>query len=284
MTSAIFCNLAPRVFLQDVYTLTSMLRTPLIAGNWKMNSTVPEALRLASTIASAVESITSVDVAVYPPYTVLQTVSQVLADTRTEVGAQNMHFERSGAFTGEISPTMLTEFVTSVILGHSERRHIFGESDMLVASKVRSALDHNLTPVVCVGEQIEERESNRTNQVIAKQMEAVLEKITAPEASRIIVAYEPVWAIGTGKNASPEQAEEVCAFIRGLVKKDIGTPAADMIRILYGGSVNIDNWEELSQNGNIDGALVGGASLKAIDFVQLVLITENTNGHDMGSG
>jgi triosephosphate isomerase len=215
----------------------------------------------------------SVDVAIYPPFVALQAVARALDGTQTAVGAQNMHFEESGAFTGEISPEMLAGISTSVIVGHSERRHIFGEQDELVARKVRSAFDHGLTPVVCVGEKLDQRESGSTDEVVANQLEFVLNEITAAESALMIVAYEPVWAIGTGKNATPEQAEDVCAFIRNLVDESMGEPASESVRILYGGSVNTENWGDITRKGSIDGALVGGASLKSADFVRLVEIT-----------
>ena len=250
-----------------------MTRTPLIAGNWKMNTTISDAVVLAREVAAGVESMSSVDVAVYPPFVALQAVARALDGTRTAVGAQNMHFEDSGAFTGEISPKMLAGIATSVIIGHSERRHIFGEPDQSIARKVRSAFDNALTPIVCVGEKLEERESGRTDEVVANQLQSVLNEITRAEAGRMIVAYEPVWAIGTGKNAAPEQADGACAFVRSLIDESKGKPAAEGVRILYGGSVNTGNWGEITRKVSVDGALVGGASLKAADFVRLVEIT-----------
>ena len=251
------------------------MRTPLIAGNWKMNTAIADAVVLAREVAAGVESAASVDVAVYPPFVALQAVARALDGARTAVGAQNMYFEESGAFTGEISPAMLAGIATSVIIGHSERRHVFGEPDELVARKVRSAFDHGLTPVVCVGEQLDERESGRTENVVGGQVGFVVDEISPAEAARMIVAYEPVWAIGTGRNATPDQAEAACAFIRNSIDESLGQEAAGCARILYGGSVNIENWAEITRRRNVDGALVGGASLKARDFVRLVEITRD---------
>ena len=251
------------------------MRTPLVAGNWKMNTTIVEAVELASEVAVGVESAASVDVAVFPPFVALHAVARALEGARTSVGAQNMYFEESGAFTGEISPAMLGGVAASVIIGHSERRHIFGERDELVARKVRSAFDHGLNPVVCVGEQLEERESGRTEDVVGGQVRFVVDEISPAEAARMIVAYEPVWAIGTGRNATPDQAEDACAFIRSLIDDSFGEETAACARILYGGSVNTQNWDEITRRGNVDGALVGGASLKARDFVRLVEITRD---------
>ena len=251
------------------------MRTPLIAGNWKMNTTIAGAVALAREVAAGVESAASVDVAVYPPFVALQAVARALDGARATVGAQNMYFGQSGAFTGEISPAMLAGIATSVIIGHSERRHIFGERDELVARKVRSAFDHGLTPVVCVGEQLEERESGRTEDVVGGQMGFVVDEISPVEAARMIVAYEPVWAIGTGRNATPNQAEDACAFIRSLIDGSFGKESAGCVRILYGGSVNTENWGEITRQASVDGALVGGASLKARNFVSLVEITRD---------
>ena len=240
-----------------------------------MNTTISGAVALASEVADGVESAKSVDVAVYPPFVALQAVARALEGTRTSVGAQNMYFEESGAFTGEISPIMLAGVATSVIIGHCERRHVFGERDELVARKVRSAFDRGLTPVFCVGEQLEQRESGRTEEVVGRQVAFVVDQISPAEAARMIVAYEPVWAIGTGVNATPDQAEHACAFIRSLIDGSFGSEAAGRARILYGGSVNTGNWDELTRRDNVDGALVGGASLKAPDFVRLVEITRD---------
>ncbi|MCY4110132.1 MAG: triose-phosphate isomerase [Chloroflexi bacterium] len=251
------------------------MRTPLVAGNWKMNTTISGAVALAGEVAAGVEHMAAVDVAVYPPFVALQSVARALHGTRTSVGAQNMHFEESGAFTGEVSPNMLDGVVASVILGHSERRHIFGEPDELVARKVRSAFDHGLTPVFCVGEQLAERESGRTEEVVGRQVGFVVDQISPAEAARMIIAYEPVWAIGTGVNATPDQAEDACAFIRDLIDGSFGQEAAGRARVLYGGSVNTGNWDDITRRENVDGALVGGASLDAPDFVRLVEITRD---------
>ncbi len=248
------------------------MRRPLLAGNWKMYKTVPEGVALAQEIRAGLAlPLKDRDVLVAPPFTALGAVAEALRGSDVLLGAQNMHWEREGAFTGEISPAMLKQVGCShVILGHSERRHIFGESDDMVARKTRAAVDNGLTPVVCVGETLPERESNRTLEVVERQLERALRGLSADEASRAVVAYEPVWAIGTGRNATPEQAQEVHAFIRKRVGATHGEPAAAALRILYGGSVKPDNIDGLMAQPDLDGALVGGASLKAESFLRIV--------------
>jgi len=248
------------------------MRRPLLAGNWKMYKTAPEGVSLAQDIRAGLAlPLTDRDVLVAPPFTALSAVAEALRGSKVLLGAQNMHWEREGAFTGEISPAMLKHVGCShVILGHSERRHIFGESEDMIARKTRAAVDNGLTPIVCVGETLPERESNRTLEVVERQLERALRGLTPDEASRAVVAYEPVWAIGTGRNATPDQAQEVHAFIRKRVTTTHGEPAAAALRILYGGSVKPDNIDGLMAQPDLDGALVGGASLKAESFLRIV--------------
>jgi triosephosphate isomerase len=248
------------------------MRKPFLAGNWKMYKTVPEAVALAQEIRAGLAlPLRDRDVLVAPPFTALAAVSEALHGSGVLLGAQNVHWEREGAFTGEVSPVMLKDVGCShVILGHSERRHIFGESDEVVARKVRTAVDQGLTPIVCVGETLPERESNRTLEVVERQLERALRALTPDEASRILLAYEPVWAIGTGRTATPDQAQEVHAVVRQRVSGSHGEPAASALRILYGGSVKPDNVDGLMAQPDVDGALVGGACLKAESFLRIV--------------
>jgi len=245
-------------------------RKPLIAGNWKMNKTVSEAVALATEIAMGTGS-SSAEVLVSPPFTALAAVGKALEETKVFLAGQNMHTEPSGAFTGEIAPPMLKDVGCShVILGHSERRQYFGETDEGVAKKTKVALDSGLVPISCVGETLEEREAGRTMDVVGRQVDAVLGAVSADEARTVVIAYEPVWAIGTGKVATPEQAQEVHAFIRSRIVAAHGQGVADGTRILYGGSVKPDNVKGLMALPDVDGALVGGASLKAESFLKLV--------------
>jgi triosephosphate isomerase len=248
------------------------MRRPLLAGNWKMYKTVKEAVALSQEIRAGLAlPLQDRDVLAAPPFTALAAVSEALRGSNVLLGAQNMHWEREGAFTGEISPVMLKDVgCTHVILGHSERRHIFGESDDMVARKTRTAVDNGLTPILCVGETLPERESNRTLEVVERQLERALRSLTADEASHAVVAYEPVWAIGTGRTATPAQAQEVHAFIRKRVTATHGEPVAGALRILYGGSVKPDNIDGLMAQPDVDGALVGGACLKAESFLRIV--------------
>ena len=248
------------------------MRRPLIAGNWKMYKTVPEGVALAQEIRAGLAlPPKDRDVLVAPPFTALAAIAEALRGSDVFLGAQNMHWEREGAFTGEISPTMLKQAGCShVILGHSERRHIFGESDDMVARKTRAAVDNGLTPILCVGETLPERESSLTLEVVERQLERALRALTPDEVSRAVVAYEPVWAIGTGRTATPAQAQEVHAFIRKRLSATHGEPAAAAVRILYGGSVKPDNVDGLMAEPDVDGALVGGACLKAESFVRIV--------------
>jgi len=246
-------------------------RKKLIAGNWKMNKTPADGAALISEITTAVAKITDVEIVVCPPFTGLESAAKALEGSSVKLGAQNMHPEASGAFTGEISAPMLRAlFATHVILGHSERRSYFGEKDDLINKKVLAALKNQLRPILCVGETLAEREAGSTLKVVQTQLEAGLEGVSKELAASVVVAYEPVWAIGTGKVATTEQAQEVHAFIRGLLTKLFTDVVAQKVRILYGGSMKPANAPELLAQKDIDGGLIGGASLEARSFVELV--------------
>ena len=246
-------------------------RKKLIAGNWKMNKTPADGVTLAQDLVAAVGRQADVDIVVCPPFTALESVGRTLEGSLVKLGAQNMHFEASGAFTGEVSAPMLRAlFATHVILGHSERRSYFGETDELVNRKVLAALKNQLRPILCVGETLAERESGATLRVVQTQTERALEGVSRELAASLVVAYEPVWAIGTGKVATTDQAQEVHAFIRGLLVKLFGDAVAQKVRILYGGSMKPANAPELLAQKDIDGGLIGGASLEARSFVELI--------------
>ncbi|NOX17584.1 MAG: triose-phosphate isomerase [Chlorobi bacterium] len=248
------------------------MRKRIIAGNWKMNKNLSESIGLISELKSKVASKPeNVDVLIFPPYTSLETASALTKDSSIKLGAQNMHQADGGAFTGEISAGMLKSVGCEfVILGHSERRHIFGESDELINEKIKKALEEDLKPVFCIGETLEQREAGITNDVIRSQVEKGLNGVTENQLNEVIIAYEPVWAIGTGKTASPEQAEEVHKFIRELIETKYSSPAAEKVIILYGGSVKPENAATLLAEKDIDGALVGGACLKADSFAGII--------------
>jgi triosephosphate isomerase len=248
------------------------MRRYLMAGNWKMHKTVAEAVDLAQAIRAGLESRPpQLDVVLCPPFTALPAVAQALKGSRIALGAQNMHWENQGAFTGEVSPVMLRDVGCSfVILGHSERRQLFGETDDGVGDKARAAIAHDLTPLICVGETLSERESGRTLEIVERQVERALRHLGAEEARRVTISYEPVWAIGTGHAATPEQAEAAQAFIRKLVAISHGRSVGETLRVLYGGSVTADNIGALMAQGDIDGALVGGACLQADSFLKIV--------------
>jgi triosephosphate isomerase len=246
-------------------------RKKLIAGNWKMNKTSADGVSLVNDIVAAVGKQTDVEVVVCPPFTAVESAGKALEGSEVKLGAQNMHFEASGAFTGEVSAPMLRAiFATHVILGHSERRTLFGENDELVNKKVLAALKNQLKPIFCVGETLAEREAGATLKVVQTQVERGLEGVNKDQAASVVVAYEPVWAIGTGKVATTEQAQEVHAFIRGLLTKLFTEPVAQKMRILYGGSMKPANAPELLAQKDIDGGLIGGAALEARSFVELV--------------
>ncbi|TWT96506.1 triose-phosphate isomerase [Neorhodopirellula pilleata] len=253
-----------------------MSRRILIAGNWKMNTRAASAAALAKCIVDAVGNSSSVEVALCPPAVYLHVVAEATAGTPVEVGAQNLYPSDDGAFTGELNAAMLTDVgCRFVILGHSERRQLMGETDADVSKKLHAALAGNLVPIVCVGETLDQREANETESVIETQVRGSLEGLDEVRAAGIVIAYEPVWAIGTGKTASKEQAEAVHAFIRELLSQMFSPSVAEQIRIQYGGSVKPNNAEELLAQPNIDGALVGGASLKVEDFAAIIAAGQN---------
>jgi len=247
------------------------MRKPFVAGNWKMFMNVSEARQLVSELIPGLASLTGVERVLCPPFTSLLAVRALLEGTGIGLGAQNVHWEESGAYTGEIAPLMLSEFCQYVIIGHSERRAYFGETDDTVNKKVKAALSHNLIPIVCVGETLVENEAGKTAQVVKRQIESGLAGVTLSDWSKLVVAYEPVWAIGTGKAATADGANQVVGeYIRPTLATTLGKNAAALVRILYGGSVKGSNASEFFTKSDIDGALVGGASLKAGDFTQIV--------------
>jgi triosephosphate isomerase len=247
------------------------MRKKVIAGNWKMNNDLNESQDLVSKIINGLGNDTKCDVIVCPPFTSLNEVSSLIKNTPVKLGAQNLYFEDSGAFTGEISAAMLKSIGCEyVIIGHSERRTIFGEPDDVINKKIQRALKHNLNPIFCVGELLEQREDGTTMEVVKNQILTGLKDITKAQLSEIIIAYEPVWAIGTGKTATPEQAQEVHAAIRELIVENFSEDVADNLVIQYGGSVKPDNAGELLSKKDIDGALVGGACLKADSFLGII--------------
>ena len=246
-------------------------RTPFIAGNWKMHKTVAATRTHLAALRREVEGVAGVDIAVAPPYTALAAAAEAVVGSRIRIGAQNMFAGEEGAFTGEISPVMLRDLgVDLVILGHSERRALFHEGDELVARKVATALAHDLTPVVCVGETREQRERGETEAVVTGQLRGALGGLQAGDGEQLVIAYEPVWAIGTGETATPADAQEMCAHIRSHIAQTFGAEAAASVRIQYGGSVKPGNAPELMAQPDVDGALVGGASLDADDFARIV--------------
>jgi triosephosphate isomerase len=246
-------------------------RKKLIAGNWKMNKTPADGAALVTELVATVGKLTDVDIVVCPPFVALESVGRALEGSTVKLGAQNLHPEASGAFTGEISAPMLRAlFTTHVILGHSERRNLFGETDAFINLKVLAAMKNQLRPIFCVGESLAEREAGATLKVVQTQLEAGLEGVSKEQAAGLIVAYEPVWAIGTGKVATTDQAQEVHAFIRGLLTNRFTDPVAQRVRLLYGGSMKPANAPELLAQKDIDGGLIGGASLEARSFVELI--------------
>jgi triosephosphate isomerase len=245
-----------------------MARTPYIAANWKMNKTVAEAAEFIDALLPRIAA-TQNDVVVCPPFTALYEVVERRRGTAVRVAAQNMHADEAGAFTGEVSAPMLVELdVEAVVLGHSERRQLFGETDEALAKKVPAALAHDLEPILCVGETEEARDGGQTEEVLERQLQADLAEVATEDIAKVVIAYEPIWAIGTGKVATPEQAQEACAFIRDVLRAR--GAAADAVRILYGGSVKPGNAAELLALPDVDGALVGGAALDAEDFAAIV--------------
>jgi triosephosphate isomerase (TIM) len=246
------------------------MRRPLIAANWKMHMKLGGASELASGVARGCRELADVDIVLAPPFTALSTVASAIAGTHVQLGAQDMHWEEKGAFTGEISPNMLKDAGCSfVIIAHSERRQLFGETDRSANRKVLAAFSHGLAPILCVGESDAERDRGVTFVVVDRQVKEGLKDIAASQLETLVVAYEPIWAIGTGRTATPAQAEEVHQSIRGQLAKLFGAEAADKVRILYGGSVKPDNVDDLMAEADIDGALVGGASLDVASFTRI---------------
>jgi triosephosphate isomerase (TIM) len=249
---------------------SDLMRVPIIAGNWKMNNTVDEAVNLIRDIKKGKKN-SDVEVVVCVPFTALWQVKKEIEGTSIKLGAQNMHWEDRGAFTGEISPLMLKEIgIDYVIIGHSERRQYFNETDETVNKKVKAALKYDIKPIICVGETLEEREKGMEKDVVKRQVEAALEDIDKKNIEDIVIAYEPIWAIGTGKTASNKDANDMISFIRQTVSDKYGENISQSMRIQYGGSVKPNNIKELMAESDIDGALVGGASLKADDFLKLI--------------
>lgn len=248
-----------------------MSRIPVLAGNWKMHKTPAQARELAAGLVACLADVEGREIVVAPAFPSLGAVAMVLAGSGIMLGAQNLHQEESGAFTGEVSAEMLLGCgCTHVIVGHSERRQLMGESNTLINRKIRKALSRNLIPILCVGETLEEREAGQAEAVVRVQIEEGLKDLTRQDAARMMLAYEPVWAIGTGRTATPEQAQEMHRFARGLLEGLFGSDVAEGLRILYGGSVKPDNIDALMAQPDLDGALVGGASLKAADFERIV--------------
>ena len=246
------------------------MRIPIIAGNWKMHKTAAEAIQFVESIKEQVQG-TDVEVVLCTPYTLLHPVKEAIRGTNIKLSAQNMHWDDQGAYTGEVSPLMLKELeVEYCIVGHSERRQYFNETDETVNKKVHAALKHNIKPIVCVGETLEQRENGETNTLVKRQVVKAFEGVSGERVAEIVIAYEPIWAIGTGKTATSEQANEVIYNIREVIRELYGEEIYTEIRIQYGGSVKPSNVEEIMNQEDIDGALVGGASLKPDDFVALV--------------
>lgn len=246
-------------------------RKHVVAGNWKMFKTRDEAQATVREVVGLVGNIQNVDIVVCPPFTALGAVEEVLTGSVVQLGAQNVHWQDEGAFTGEVSVSMLADYGCShVIIGHSERRHYFQESDEVIQDKLEKVLSTELVPILCIGESLEAREADRVQEVIPSQLERALRELTDPQTSRIIIAYEPVWAIGTGRTATPELAEKVHFLIRSWLSDHSSVGVADQVRILYGGSVTPENAGQLIEQENIDGFLVGGASLDAPSFAKIV--------------
>ncbi|WP_350300531.1 triose-phosphate isomerase [Peribacillus frigoritolerans] len=247
------------------------MRKPIIAGNWKMNKTLSEATAFLEEVSNLIPKQEVIDTVVCAPALFLDQLVQAAKGTDVKIGAQNMHFEESGAFTGEISPIALADLgVSYVILGHSERREMFNETDEAVNKKAHAAFAHGLTPIVCCGETLEQREAGETNDFVGSQIEKGLAGLSGDQLKQAVIAYEPIWAIGTGKSSSAQDANEVCAHIRSVVADKFSNEAAAAIRIQYGGSVKPENIKEYMAQPDIDGALVGGASLKSDSFLQLL--------------
>ena len=247
------------------------MRKPMMAGNWKMNKSIDEAVALATAIKSAVNDVNSVDRVVCPPFIDLPAVQAALAGSNIAVGAQNMHWAANGAYTGEVSPGMLKGLATYVILGHSERRQYFAETDETVNKKTKAAFEAGLTPIVCIGESLEQNERGETQSFVSGQVKGALAGITAEQVQQLVLAYEPIWAIGTGRAATAQQANDICGgVVRKTVAELYGKSVADNVRVLYGGSTNDKNIREIMAQPDIDGALIGGAALKVETYGEMV--------------
>jgi len=254
------------------------MRIPIIAGNWKMNTSVDEAIRLVEAMLDDLEAVPGVERVLCPPFVSLTYVYDLLVETSIRLGAQNMYPVEKGAFTGEVSPHMLKGLCQYVILGHSERRQYFGETDEFVNRKVHAALAHGIVPIICIGETLEQNEAGQTEEVVTRQAQGVLADLSGAQVVQVVIAYEPIWAIGTGRPATGEGANQVIGLIRQVVANLVGQTPAQALRIQYGGSVTADNAAEFMGQPEIDGALVGGASLKADQFVRIVQTTARLKG------
>jgi triosephosphate isomerase len=252
------------------------MRIPMIAGNWKMNTTVDDAVKLVKSMLSGLDKVSSIEKVICPPFVSLAAVRDLIKGSSVKLGAQNMFYEEKGAFTGEISPLMLADLCEYVVIGHSERRQYFGETSEMIDKKVKAAVESELKPILCIGERLEENEAGRTEEVLRQQLMASSDRLYF--VGGLVIAYEPVWAIGTGKSATGEEANKTIGFIRQLVSHKHGNSIADSIRILYGGSVTAENIAEFMKQPEIDGALVGGASLKADDFLSIAKQTSEIRG------
>ncbi len=255
---------------------------PVMAGNWKMHGTVAEARQLAAMVAAGTSAFDGVEVLVAPPFTALAAVAEAVSASRVALAAQNMHWAEAGAFTGEVSPLMVREWASHVIVGHSERRHVFGETDEDVHRKVHAAFDHGLVPIVCLGETEPQREAGETDRVVRRQLAVAVDGLDPAEVARLIVAYEPVWAIGTGRACDPIEAQRVMTLIRSELGDQVHADSAEAVRLLYGGSVNPANVALYLSRPDIDGCLVGGASLDAAGFVAMVRIAAECMEHSHG--
>jgi len=252
------------------------MRVPMIAGNWKMNTTVSEAVALVKAMVAGMQTINSVERVLCPPFVSLAAISELIKDTPIMLGAQNLFYEEKGAYTGEISPLMLAELCDFVIIGHSERRQYFSETNETVNKKINAAVNHGLKPILCIGERLEENEAGKTDEVVTGQLKAALDGIHAIDS--LTIAYEPVWAIGTGRAATGAQANETITLIRDTIAALYSSEASGRVRILYGGSVTAANTTEFMQQAEIDGALVGGASLKSSEFIEIIKQTAAIKG------
>jgi len=252
------------------------MRIPIIAANWKMNTTVSEAVELVNKMLDQVDELDGVEKIVCPPFISLISLAAIIKDSSVKLGAQNMHFEEKGAYTGEISPSMLAGLCQYVIIGHSERRQYFNETDVMVNKKIKTALKFNIKPILCIGEKLEENRAGKTEAILQRQIDSALAGITDLDGT--VIAYEPIWAIGTGISATGQQANKTIGFIRQRVAILFSESIARNLRILYGGSVNADNIIEFTKQAEVDGALVGGASLKADQFISIVKQTSEISG------